>query len=158
MKDLRRFIKTTIREFLNESVNTYQILYDVAEELSKKMYCDKLGSCVHFAEEFVLKINETHPQILNDFFVIEGYVNWEYGDDIPQQHTWIELKDGTKIDPTYEQFTKYGWANYFKKKQKKHTGLEYYTETLSGTWFSDRRQKYPEQFFKEEYDTSEKNT
>ena len=148
MKDLKQFIKTTIREFLNEGLDSNKILFDIAKELSEKMYCDKFGSCVHFAEEFVLKINDINPELLNDFFVIEGYVDWEHGDDIPQQHTWIELKDGTKIDPTYEQFTKYGWVNYSNKRPKKHTGLEYYIETLNGTWFSERRKKYPEQFFK----------
>jgi len=148
MKDLRGFIKTTIQEFLNENANTYQILYDAAKELSEKMHCDRYGSCVHFAEEFVLKINNINPKLLNDFFVVEGYVDWEYGDDIPQQHTWIELKDGTKIDPTYEQFTKDGWANYSNKKPKKYSGLKYYTDTLKGSWFSDRRKEYPEQFFK----------
>jgi len=126
----------------------YQTLHDVAEELSKKMYCDKFGSCVHFAEEFVLKINDINPELLNDFFVIEGYVDWEHGDDIPQQHTWIELESGEKIDPTYIQFTKYGSASYSRKIKAKFTGLEYYTETIAGTWFSERRKKYPEMFFK----------
>lgn len=59
-----------------------------------------------------------------------------------------KFEDEESREPTYEQFTKYGWVNYSNKRPKKHTGLEYYIETLNGTWFSERRKKYPEQFFK----------
>ncbi len=148
MISFKKYIKNNMIKVLYEDISLYQTLYDVSEELSKKMYCDKLGSCVHFAEEFVLKIKNYNPNLLKEFFVVEGYVDWQHGDGIPQQHTWIELKDGTKIDPTYEQFTKYGWANYSNKKQKKYTGLQYYLETIKGTWFTERRKKYRDQYFK----------
>ena len=150
MKDLKQFIKTTIREFLNEnnSKNNLELLKKVAEKVSSKLYCDKFGSCVHFAEEFVLEVYKVNPKLLSEFFVIEGYVDWQHGDDIPQQHTWIELTNGEKIDPTFEQFTKYGWANFSKKRSKRFTGLEYYKETIKGTWFSDRRKQFPKDFYK----------
>ena len=124
------------------------LLKQIATELSDTMHCDRYGSCVHFAEEFVLKVNEVNPEILNTFYVIEGYVNWSQGDGIPQQHTWIELESGEKIDPTYIQFTKYGSASYRTQIKSKFTGLEYYNETIEGTWFSERRKKYPEMVFK----------
>jgi len=122
-------------------------LLEIAHNLSEKMHCDRFGSCVHFAEEFVVLVYGIDVKLLDEFFVIEGYVNWEHGDGIPQQHTWIQLADGGKIDPTFEQFTKYGRATYSSIKHK-FTGLEYYNDTINGTWFSDRRKKYPDMFFK----------
>lgn len=130
-----------------EDVND-DLLINIASELSNKMICDEFGSCVHFAEEFVIKIHDINPYLLNQFYVIEGYVDWEFGDDIPQQHTWIELKDGTKIDPTFEQFTRYGWSEYNKRIKNKYTGLKYYQEIENDTWFIDQRKKYPEKYFK----------
>jgi hypothetical protein len=119
MKDFRNFIKTTTQEFLNEneSKNDLDLLKKIADNVSNKLHCDKFGSCVHFAEEFVLEVYGINPELLLGFFVIEGYVDWQHGDDIPQQHTWIELINGEKIDPTFEQFTKHGWANFSKKKK-----------------------------------------
>lgn len=145
---MRMFIKNTIRQFLTENSDSLNILKNIAQNLSEKMYCDKFGSCVHFAEEFVNLIHETNPDLLNLFYVIEGYVDSTTGDGIPQQHTWIELKNGEKIDPTFEQFTKYGTASYLTKKQKRYSGQEYYNDGLNGTWFSERRKKNPEWFFK----------
>lgn len=124
------------------------LLKQIATELSDTMRCDRDGSCVHFAEEFVLKVNKENPVLLNTFYVIEGYVNWSLGEGKLQKHTWIELESGEKIDPTYVQFTKYGRASYSRKVETKFTGLEYYNETISGTWYSERRKKYPEMFFK----------
>jgi hypothetical protein len=126
----------------------YELLNKIADKLADTMYCDRFGSCVHFAELFTEKVNEVNPNLLNCFKVVEGYVDWEYGDDIPQQHTWIELNNGEKIDPTFEQFTKYGWANFSNKRAKRFTGLDYYEETIKGTWFSDKRKKFPEHIFK----------
>jgi hypothetical protein len=130
-----------------ESFND-NLLKELGNELAETMHCDRFGACVHFAEEFVLKVNEVNTDLLSTFFVIEGYVNWSNGDGKPQQHTWIELESGEKIDPTYIQFTKYGRASYRTQIKSKFTGLEYYNETIEGTWFSERRKKYPEMVFK----------
>jgi hypothetical protein len=140
---------TNMREFLNESISNDNTLRKIANDVSNKLYCDKFGSCVHFAEEFVLEVYKVNPNLLEGFSVVEGYVDWEFGDDIPQQHTWIELSNGEKIDPTFEQFTKYGWADYSQKRSTKFNGLDYYNDTILGTWFSDRRKKYPKDFYKE---------
>ena len=71
--ELRKFIATTIREYLNEHVentdNDLKILFDIAKELSEKMYCDVYGSCVHFAELFVEKVEEENAILLGDFNV-----------------------------------------------------------------------------------------
>jgi hypothetical protein len=137
-------------EYLNENnlLDKFGILKNIADIVSDKLYCDKFGSCVHFAEEFVLEVHKNNPELLTEFFVIEGYVNWEYGDDVPQQHTWIELLNGEKIDPTFKQFTKYGWANISKKRSERFSGLNYYDDTIKGTWFSERRKQYPKEIFK----------
>ena len=145
MKDLRKFIKTTIREYLNEQVentdNDLKILFDIAKELSEKMYCDVYGSCVHFAELFVEKVEEENAILLGDFNVIEGYVFTNNG---KFEHTWIELKNGEKIDPTFKQFI--GTVNKIIKK-KSYTGYEYLNDSTN-TWFKERRKQYPHYVFK----------
>ncbi len=141
MKDLKQFIKTTIREFLNEGLDSNKILFDIAKELSKKMYCDVFGSCVHFAELFVEKVEEENPILLGDFNVIEGYVLTNNG---KFEHTWIELKNGEKIDPTFKQFI--GTVKKIIKK-KSYTGYEYLNNSTD-TWFKERRKQYPHYVFK----------
>lgn len=113
------------------------------------MHCDMFGSCIHFAEEFVDAVAKTNSNLLADFFVVEGYVDTTIGDGIPQQHTWIELGGGDKIDPTFEQFSKFDSnAVYVRKIKHRYTGLQYYEAGKHGTWFSERRKNNPEWFFK----------
>ena len=127
-----------------------KILKNIANELSDKLHCDRHGSCVHFAEIFVDEVNEQYPELLNDFDVIEGYVNTKIGDGIPQQHTWIRLENDEIIDPTFLQFTKYDTkSSYSKRKTKVYSGQEYYDEGKGGTWFSKRRKEQPNTVFKE---------
>jgi hypothetical protein len=126
------------------------ILKSIANEVSDKLHCDRYGSCVHFAEIFVDEVNEKYPELLNDFDVIEGYVNTKIGDGIPQQHTWIRLKNDEIIDPTFLQFTKYDTkSSYSRKKPKVYSGKEYYDEGKEGSWFSKRREEQPNTVFKE---------
>jgi len=142
-------IKMLIMNYLKTFENFQDdIIKSTANQLVETLHCDRFGACVHFAEEFVLKIHQINPELLNQFFVTERFVNWSHGDGIPQQHTWIELLNGEKIDPTYIQFTKYGTASYSRKIKNKFTGLEYYNDTIGGTWFSDRRKKFPEMIYK----------
>jgi hypothetical protein len=126
------------------------ILKSIANEVSDKLHCDRYGSCVHFAEIFVDEVNEKYPELLNDFDVIEGYVNTKIGDGIPQQHTWIRLKNDEIIDPTFLQFTKHDTkSSYSRKKPKVYSGQEYYDEGKEGSWFSKRREEQPNTVFKE---------
>jgi len=151
MKDLEKLVRGKIREILNESINlsANDILKNIAEEISNKLHCDRFGSCVHFAEIFVEEVNNQYPELLNEFDVIEGYVNVSFGDGIPQEHTWIRLKNNEIIDPTFLQFTTNDKnATYSKKRTKVYSGQKYYDEGIKGTWFSDRRVKYPDQVFK----------
>jgi|688.fasta_scaffold233824_2 hypothetical protein len=141
MNDLKQFIKTTIREFLNEGLYSNNTLIDIGKEISEKIYCDVFGSCVHFAELFVERVNEENPKLLFDFNVIEGYVLTNNG---KFEHTWIELKNGDKIDPTFEQF-----IGIIKKitKKKSYTGYEYLNDSTN-TWFKERRKEFPHYIFK----------
>jgi len=127
------------------------LLKSIAKKISSKLHCDRHGSCVHFAEIFVEEVNEQYPELLNDFDVIEGYVNVKFGDGIPQEHTWIRLKNDDIIDPTFLQFNKYdNNAEYSKKRTKVYSGQEYYDGGKEGSWFSERRKKLPSTVFKEE--------
>lgn len=142
-----KYIEIHFENFQKEKCD-YNKLKKLAKELSDRMYCDRFGSCVHFAEEFVDLVYKTNKDLLDCFDVIEGYVDTPIGYGIPQQHTWIELKNGEKIDPTFIQFTKYGKAFYFKDIKKRYSGREYYEDGANGTWFSKRRKEHPEWFFK----------
>ena len=125
------------------------ILKSIAKKIANKLHCDRHGSCVHFAEIFVDEVNKQYPDLLNDFEVIEGYVNVKFGDGIPQEHTWIKLSNGDIIDPTFSQFDKYDKnAQYSKKRTKVYSGREYYDEGKEGSWFSERRKKLPGSVFK----------
>ena len=126
-----------------------RVLKGVAKKLSNKLHCDRHGSCVHFAELFVEEINNTHPELLKEFDVIEGYVDVKFGEGKPQEHTWIRLSNDEVIDPTFIQFTKYDKnAKYSRKRTKSYTGQEYYDEGVKGSWFSKRRKEQPDTVFK----------
>jgi hypothetical protein len=117
-------------------------LEKIASDVSEKLHCDRFGSCVHFAELFVLEVERVAPNLLDTFLVIEGYVTTTAG---KFEHTWIETKDGTKIDPTFKQFV--GKVKSITKKRKL-TGSQYLETTKKGTWFSKRRQDLPTAVFK----------
>jgi len=134
---------------MNSQKNT-RILKSIAKTISNKLHCDRHGSCVHFAEIFVDEVNNKHPELLDDFDVIEGYVNVNFGDGIPQEHTWVRLKNGDIIDPTFLQFSKYDSnVDYSKKRTKVYSGQEYYDGGKEGSWFSERRKQFPSTVFKE---------
>jgi len=135
---------------MNPQESIIRILKSIGKTVSNKLHCDRHGSCVHFAEIFVEEVNEQYPELLNDFDVIEGYVNVKFGNGIPQEHTWIRLKNGDIIDPTFLQFNKYDSnADYSKKRTKVYSGQEYYDEGKEGSWFSQRRKEFPSSIFKE---------
>lgn len=141
-------LKTTFKGFLNESEDTSKILIDIAQNLAEKMHCDIGGSCVHFAEEFTELVNSINPTLLDEFDVVEGWVDAKMGEGIPQEHTWIELHTGEKIDPTFSQFSKWGWAHYSKRKPVgRYSGKEYLISNAE-SWFKERRTKFPEMVFK----------
>ncbi len=126
--------------FHNESVEVCDLykLKNIADELSNRMYCDRFGSCVHFAELFVDAVYDTNPKMLDCFDVIEGYVT------SGSEHTWIEVGD-VKIDPTFVQFTD---SVDYMGNGKRYSGRKYYEDRDDDTWFRERRERFPNQVFK----------
>lgn len=112
----------------------------IAEKIAKSLHCDRFGSCVHFAELFVIELEKQDPELLDLIEVIEGYVI--VGDE-KLEHTWIE-SDGEKIDPTIVQFPSV--KNIIEKTR--FSGKKYLKDTKIGTWWSERRKKFPEHVFK----------
>ena len=103
--------------------------YDkIAEEAVRDIDVNAAGSCMKASEE----ITKTFlANSIDDFEVVEGWLSFNDGDYIPQ-HTWIELKDGTKIDKTVGQFDTRYWKlstlEYYEDstyKTKKYTPKEY---------------------------------
>ena len=137
--------------FINmKQQNPIKILKNIANKVSDKLHCDRYGSCVHFAEIFVDEVNKQYPELLNNFDVIEGYVNTKIGEGRPQEHTWIRLENDEIIDPTFLQFTKYDTkSSYSKRKSKIYSGQEYYEQGKEESWFSERRKQQPKTVFKE---------
>lgn len=111
---------------LSESMGSEVLqLRQIAEEVSKKVHCDIKGSCVGFAELFVIKAYQKDPDLLKQFDIIEGYV---LEDKKRNQHTWIRTKDGENIDPTIRQFK--DQSKYDTKIKKVYTGEKYFEDTV----------------------------
>ena len=124
-----------------------ETLKRIADQLGERMHCNRYGVCVHFAEEFVVEVAKVDMGLLDLVTVVEGWVDWEHGEGVPQQHTWIELEDGTLVDPTFIQFI--GRANYnTRKRSNRYSGVEYLSG-VEGSWFKERRERYRDQWFKD---------
>jgi hypothetical protein len=100
-------------------------LNSIANSVTDKVNCDVKGSCVGFAELFVLAVYKENPSLLNTFDVIEGYVT-ENGRKL--QHTWIQTKSGKNIDPTFAQFK--AGSEYNTQIKSKYTGTKYFEDTI----------------------------
>jgi hypothetical protein len=100
-------------------------LNSIANSVTDKVNCDVKGSCVGFAELFVLAVYKEDPDLLNAFDVIEGYVT-ENGRKL--QHTWIRTKSGKNIDPTFAQFK--DGSEYNDQIKSKYTGTKYFEDTI----------------------------
>jgi len=129
-----------LKENQNDIIN-YSFLKKEALELSNNMICDVYGSCVHFAEEYLERISNIDKELLKYIYVIEGYV---YTTNGKFEHTWIELSNGDKIDPTFIQFI--GIVKKITKK-KKYSALEYLEGNID-SWFKQRRKEFPHYYFK----------
>lgn len=93
-----------IKSFLESLVDENIDIEKIANDISKKLHCDRFGSCIHFAEMLVEKLKKEILSNKVTFKVIEGWVNEPAADPPEMAHTWIELK-GKKIDPTFSQFS-----------------------------------------------------
>jgi hypothetical protein len=132
-----------------ESININETLEKIGKKIANTIRCDIHGNCVHFAELFVIAVAEEDDSLLDSFNVIEGYVDTKIGEGIEQEHTWIELKNKTKIDPTFEQFSTYDKnSKYITKRRRIYSGRKYYNDTIEDPRFSEKRKKHPERVFK----------
>ena len=119
-----------------------QTFQKISDDISNRLDCNRFGNCIHFAELFTEKVGMTDTDLLDDFFVIEGYV--KIGSEV-LEHTWIETKEGVKIDPTNQQF---GDFKYSSKIVNKWTGLEYYMVMRKDLTWRKEREEYPKKVFK----------
>lgn len=108
-------------DLLKENINLNKLATDIAN----KVNCNVKGSCVGFAELFVLDVYKQDPSLLNTFDIIEGYII-ENGRKL--QHTWIETKSGQKIDPTFKQFE--DGSEYSTQIKSKYSGKKYFDDTI----------------------------
>ena len=78
------------------------------------------GSCMLAAEILTKKLLSMGRK---DFIVVEGYITFP-SVEWDEEHTWIEMYDGEKVDPTKNQW---GIKNiiYLKEKRKEYTPQEY---------------------------------
>ena len=86
----------------------------IAAKVARKIWCHKSGSCRYAAKDITKALLDNG---LSDFQVVEGYVRQPSGECGPRnQHVWILLGDGTKMDPTKIQFEKGTTYAGIKKK------------------------------------------
>lgn len=74
---------------------------DIDKTLPKNFNVYSGGSCMLAAELLTKKLLD---QGISDFTIHEGYVKIKGWGNDKIEHTWIELKDGSKIDETIRQF------------------------------------------------------
>jgi hypothetical protein len=108
MKDLRKFIKTTIREFLNENNNNMkQILFDVAKQA--RDYVNKEhnlgGSFADYCDVVAEKVAELLSNKGISGEIVYGDYFHRYEDSEPDYyaHTWVVVGYYI-IDASREQF------------------------------------------------------
>jgi len=51
-----------------------ETLLEISKNISNRLDCTRFGNCIHFAELFVEKVAYTNRELLEEFYVIEGYV------------------------------------------------------------------------------------
>ena len=138
---------------LYESFKNFLEIKRIIKQIEKEMICDIPSHCIHVAEEFILKLYKKDPILLKYINVIEEYV---YFDDLDNKypHTWIELYNGEKIDPSFKQFyydDNYSMyktePKYYNKILNKYTGEEYYNIIMLDKSFLKKRSIYPNIFY-----------
>ena len=138
MKDLRGFIKTTIREFLNESNNTSitEMLNNIKFKFLKETMVDEVwklnnGYCEDIADYFIDKIGgETQ-----DTYIIDDGWFWD-GDKISNLETKTGEYWNVKNLKKYGE-PPFGWENLNKLDLHGHVwiysnGKHYDVETVNG--------------------------
>lgn len=94
----------------------------IATNAVKDINITDKGSCMLATEKISDNLLKNG---IKDFKVVEGYI--DLGKGFKPEHTWIELKDGTVIDKTLEQFN--GWdlsrVKYLTENKKIYSPTSY---------------------------------
>jgi hypothetical protein len=101
------------------------LLKNISNDISMEVNIERSGSCMLFAELFNRYVIENHPELIESYKIVEGYVSPEKYPYIKYTHTWVELNNGDKIDPTFKQFSVNGKHFYKKRIKNKYTPFEY---------------------------------
>ena len=94
-------------------------------DLPQDFDCSKLRNCME-AAEIVMK--NLLLKAIKDFYIVEGWINFNNNEETETTHTWIELSNGDIIDPTKEQFKTWGYDPneiIYSRIKKKYTPQEY---------------------------------
>jgi hypothetical protein len=102
--------------------NEIDKLKSIGDDISKKVKCDRHGSCLLFSELFTMSILQDYPELVDYFLIVEG---WVFAGSGKREHTWIELTNGDLIDPTLKQFLKFSENPFYMDTIKKFTPSEY---------------------------------
>lgn len=102
MKDLKQFIKTTIREFLNEEINNHITLYHGG-------YIDKLYSPIYLTE---------------DYYMAKSYDNNVYSFLLDKNSNILDLTDLNTFQEIKKEIYDNSSKNYLKYKTFGGFGLE----------------------------------
>lgn len=143
MKDLKKFIKTTIREFLNENDNTFKLnlndknLSKVIERISKFYNCSiediNNGECDNFAvevAEYFFGEDTTQTLFFRELngFKLVTYGNYSKFDDELDPHTWIFYNGKHYDSETPNGVESYYDLPIYKRQFKDKTLNETYSE------------------------------
>ena len=130
---------------LSIDTEKYSQLFDIANVCEGVINCSKFGSCIHFANQFVVSVSEYDRDLLSLIRIIEGYVRARIGEDYSDHpHTYILLNNGKIIDPTFKQFSEHDRRSYLieGKIAESYTGEEYLKLALQDDDYSKERWKF----------------
>jgi hypothetical protein len=115
----------------------------IAAKVARKIWCHKSGSCRYAAKDITKALLDKG---LSDFQVVEGYVRQPSGECGPRnQHVWILLGDGTKMDPTKIQFEK---GTTYAGIKKKYSPAAYLIPHPKDAAFELQYPDYRQEFYK----------
>jgi len=116
-------------------------MQEILDKIEDSIHCDASGSCRFFAGDATKTLLDAG---IKDFKIIEGYVK-QPEEDFKLQHTWIELSDGTKVDPTFEQFEP---GTEYSGSKKSYTPEQYLEPNPKDEVFLKKHPEHKQQFYK----------
>jgi hypothetical protein len=121
---------------MKKAINNKNILHFLAKEAVNNLHCDISGICSYSAELISLRLLK---EGFSDFLAVEGYVRVP-GWTGRTTHSWIELLDGSILDPSFEQFPE-GTVR-LETFQKKYKPQQYLNEVVNKHLVPDGINRY----------------